>query len=518
MQNRRHEPRACRKTRIQGISSVTRRDFIKTASIAAGLAAQSTLSPRFLWAGKQIPPKAGNNVQGNAKAGSVFDQAEEQTVLYLDQIEQRLRAKLEKDDQPFSEELRMWFIHLSMLPVVSGLASDCLELLGDSKKARERLFFLMPLVRWMSEPFLFPVETQGTPQEQKKEIDKIFKLMSKMRTQGFTTTLDNVGDASLSPEDARAYREYYLALIRTFIAEKNEKELYMSLKLSALVHDLDAALGDGPTAQAKRREIKDSLSQLLQAAAKAPKRNIFLRIDMEEYAYKDLTLQLFRETVENNPAIVRGASGELRLGVVIQAYLRESAQDVRMLAEWGRSRNIRVPVRLVKGAYLDFERETAEEHGYPSPVWDNKPSTDANYEAVSAYLLLNRDALDPAFATHNIRTQAHAMALAQVYGLDPQAAPLQMLYGMGDPIKKVLASMDRPLREYIPAGSLARGLKYAGRRFEELAGSDNALAKTMRGDFSDLHSTAPVFTGKRDQADAEKVKAILEQALAGRKA
>ncbi len=513
MHNRRPRNAMRKKTWSQETSVINRRAFIKTAAIAGGMALQHSLIPQFLWAGKQIPPNPEDVLRDNAQAGGVFDQAGEQTALYLGQMERLLRVRLEKHDQPFSEDLRMWLIGLSMQPVISGWVSDSLELLGDSKKARERLSFIMPLVRWMSEPFLFPVETQGAPEEQKKEVDKIFKLMSRMKSQGFTTSLDNVGDASLSPEDAAAYQEYYAALTRVFIASKNTGELYMSLKLSALVHDLDAALGDGEKAGAKRREIVDALSRLLKTASRERKRSIFLRIDMEEYAYKDLTLRIFRETVENNPSTVYGASGELRLGVVIQAYLRDSARDVQILTDWARARNIRVPIRLVKGAYLDFEREVAAALGRPSPVWDNKPSTDANYEAVSAYMLLNPDAVDSAFATHNIRSQAHAMALAEAYGLSPDAAPIQMLYGMGDPLKEVIASMRRPLRAYIPAGSFARGLKYAGRRFAELAGGDNALAKTMRGDFSEINTAAPVFTGKQDKEDSAIVRKILEQAL-----
>ncbi len=491
-------------------SSFSRRNFLKAAAIAGGATLQNAVVPPISWADKQLP-----SVQdaSSGKKGGVFDQAEQQTLHYLAQIEKKLQRQLEKEDQPLSEEMRMWCIRLSMLPGISNLASDTLEYLGDSQSARDKLSFLMPLVRWMSEPFLFPVETQGSPQEQKKEIGKIFKLMAEMEGHGFTTTLDNVGDASLSAKDAEAYREYYAAIIRAFLETKTVSELFMSLKLSALVHNLDAALGEGKKAETKRLEIVDSLSRLLETASQAPDRNIFLRIDMEEYAYKDLTLRLFRETVEKNPSTVYDAKGGLRLGVVIQAYLRDSAGDVQELTDWARARGVRVPIRLVKGAYLDFEREKAAEKGYPSPVWDNKPSTDANYEAVSACMLLNLDAVNPAFATHNIRTQAHAMALAEAFALPPEAAPLQMLYGMGDPIKQVLASMGRPLREYIPAGSLARGLKYAGRRFEELSNSDNALAKTMRGDFSDVSSAAPVFTGKQDKKDAEKVRLILEQAL-----
>ena len=74
----------------------------------------------------------------------------------------------------------------------------------------------------------------------------------------------------------------------------------MSLKLSALVHGLDKALAKGPEGESKRREIAEGLSGILQDAAHAPGKNIFLRIDMEEYAFKDLTLDIFRQTVENN--------------------------------------------------------------------------------------------------------------------------------------------------------------------------------------------------------------------------
>jgi RHH-type proline utilization regulon transcriptional repressor/proline dehydrogenase/delta 1-pyrroline-5-carboxylate dehydrogenase len=218
--------------------------------------------------------------------------------------------------------------------------------------------------------------------------------------------------------------------------------------------------------------------------------------------------------VESNPSIVRNADGGLRLGVVIQAYLRDSASDVRDLIQWARSRNLRVPIRLVKGAYMDHERALASKQERPDPIWGNKQATDANFEAVSACLLLNLDAVVPAFATHNIRSQAHAMALAEAYGLPTETARIQMLYGMGDQIKHIIVAMGRSLREYVPAGSFARGLKYSGRRFDELASSDNALARTMRGDFSGEDGSAPTFSGKKNIEDSRVVRAFLEQSLA----
>ena len=239
---------------------------------------------------------------------------------------------------------------------------------------------------------------------------------------------------------------------------------------------------------------------------------------MEEYVYKNLTLQLFRETVEENRTATQGASGCLRLGVVIQAYLKDSAQDIKALSDWGRAQGLRVPVRLVKGAYPAHERELARREGRKSPVWNHKPSTDACYEALCGYMLLFPGTLVLAFATHNIRSQAHVMALMEALNLKPKATELQMLYGMGDPIKEVVVDMGYAMRDYVLAGSLFRGLKYAGRRFRELSGSDNALARTMRGDFGGVEGPPPyvVFTGDMDRADGAVVLEMFSKALRSR--
>lgn len=494
---------------------MTRRTFIKLAFVGFFWCTLNLLRGRSVLTGKVILPDVKRDDSVNGKAGSVFDQAEEQTRRILFEMQTSLRKRLANDPESFTDSLRMRLINMAMWPPIAPIAQDFLTYLGDNEQARKQFDFLMPLVEWMSTPFLFPVETGGAPDEQAKEADKVFNLMADLRNQGFSSTLDNVGDASLSPKDAQIYQKYYATLIRSFIDAGKGDELCLSLKLSALVHNLEAAIGSGETARAKQREISDAITNLLGLAAEAPDKTIFIRIDMEEYCYKDLTLQLFRKIIENNPSIAIDPKGASRLGLVIQAYLRDSAADVRDLVNWARPRNLRVPIRLVKGAYLDYERQVAAKQGYPSPVWDNKPSTDANYEAVSACMLLNLDAVLPAFATHNIRTQAHAIALAEAYGLPNEDARVQMLYGMGDPIKHIVVEMGRPMREYIPAGSLARGLKYSGRRFEELSNSDNALAKTMRGDFSGVDGSTPIFMGEQDIKDSRTVQDFLARAIEG---
>ena len=439
---------------------------------------------------------------------------ESSTGQYLEQIEERLGKSLKNNEPEFPDSLRNVLIKFSMLGPMANISSWTLEKLGDSKTARTCLFFVMPVIRWMSEPFLFPVETQGTSEKTGREIQRLFRFIAELHKQGFSVSLDNVGDASLSLKDANAYEDYYLTLIGQFAGTEEIDELCMSLKLSALTYDLEAAVASDGNAIAKQDEIKEKITKMLQVSSKVRDRRVFIRIDMEEYLYKDLTLKLFREIVEQNRNIALDDKGRLRLGVVIQAYLRDAAQDVRNLGAWAADQGFRVPIRLVKGAYLQHEREVAEEKKIKCPVWNHKASTDANYEAICGYMLQNLNVFEPAFATHNIRSQAHVMAIADLYNIDKSSFEFQMLYGMGDKIKDVILSMGYPMREYIPCGSLARGLKYAGRRFCELANDDNALARTMRGDFSVIDNT-PCFQGAEDIEDGREVMAIISKKISG---
>jgi len=448
----------------------------------------------------------------NAKAAFLED-IEQRTRTNLATIQSTLADRLEQDEPTSSEVWRTRCIRLSMWGPFASFSRWTLETLGDSARARSAFSFLMPAVRWMSEPYLFPVETSGTAEELAHDLDKIHSLMTRLRKEGVTLTLDNVGDASLTPAAAQTYWDYYTALIGDFTSQDRGPELYMSLKLSALARDLDQALAPGEAGQGKRDEIVARLTSLLQAASIASEKDIFLRIDMEEYAYKDLTLELFRQVVERNLALAAHPDGRLRLGVVIQAYLRDAAEDVDSLCAWARGLGVRVPIRLVKGAYLQHEREMARERDARCPVWNHKPSTDASFETICGYMLLNMDAIRPAFATHNIRSQAHVMALAEAFGVPKDAVEFQVLYGMADPIRKIIVAMGWPVREYVPAGSLARGLKYAGRRFEELSNSDNALARTMRGDFSGVSGEKPRFIGQEDQEDGQAVQQLFVESL-----
>src|SRR5439155_24006028 len=100
----------------------------------------------------------------------------------------------------------------------------------------------------------------------------------------------------------------------------------------------------------------------------------FINFDMESYAAKNLTLRLFK-TIFSEPEFATAP----QCGLAMQAYLRDSEANLRDIVNWSRTQGQRVTVRLVKGAYWDYETVAARQKGWPVPVFSHKAETDANF-------------------------------------------------------------------------------------------------------------------------------------------
>ena len=107
------------------------------------------------------------------------------------------------------------------------------------------------------------------------------------------------------------------------------------------------------------------------------------------------------------------------VGIVVQAYQPDAEAELRMLRDWVESRGAPITIRLVKGAYWDYEVLTARRLGWPEPVFLRKWQSDAMYERCSRFLIEHHDKLRPAFGSHNLRSLAHAIAAAEAAGVPP---------------------------------------------------------------------------------------------------
>src|SRR5205823_1644938 len=140
----------------------------------------------------------------------------------------------------------------------------------------------------------------------------------------------------------------------------------------------------------------------------------------------------------------------------------------------------RFAVRLVKGAYWDYETTKSRQNGWDCPVYLEKPESDANFETLTRLLLENESIVTSAFGSHNVRSIAHAQALAEQLGIDRSRFEFQLLYGMAGPIKRALVEMGYRVREYCPVGELLPGMSYLVRRLLENTSNEGFLRAKFR--------------------------------------
>jgi RHH-type proline utilization regulon transcriptional repressor/proline dehydrogenase/delta 1-pyrroline-5-carboxylate dehydrogenase len=191
---------------------------------------------------------------------------------------------------------------------------------------------------------------------------------------------------------------------------------------------------------------------------------------MEQFSFKDLTICIFQEIL-SEPAFRDWAN----VGIAIQAYLKSCRADLEGLAKWAAQRGTPVWVRLVKGAYWDYEVINATQNDWRIPVFTRKWQSDANYEECVRFLLERPACFRTAIGSHNVRTIAHALALAEHLKLPPRSFEFQLLYGMANETKTALVELGQRVRVYTPYGELLPGMAYLVRRLLENTANQSFL-------------------------------------------
>ena len=354
-----------------------------------------------------------------------------------------------------TRHLREYFTDVSRLPKAARLAmaGDPNSMVGKALAVGARWN-----ARQMAERFIAG-----------ETVPEVLKTVRGLRREGFAFTLDLLGEAVVSDAEAENYQRQYLDLIAGLSDAVNrwpENEptdtdhvgpiprVNVSLKLSALYPRFNPADPDGTY-----EGVAERLRPILRMAQE---RGAFVNFDMEQYAYKATTLDVARRVLTED---------EFRdwpdAGLVIQAYLRDAEQDLEDLRKWAEKRGTPVSVRLVKGAYWDYETVSAAARGWPVPVWTRKPDSDACFERCTEFLMAHHETLCPAIASHNLRSLSHAEACADALNVPDGAWEVQMLYGMAGEQAELFRDAGYRVRIYTPFGEAIPGMAYLVRRLLE---------------------------------------------------
>lgn len=229
-----------------------------------------------------------------------------------------------------------------------------------------------------------------------------------IQARGLHLTLDYLGESVRTMDEAAAATREYLRLVDVLVAAGVERNI--SLKLTQLGAGIDRA-----TCLDNMRRILDPAQQ----------HGFFVRIDMENSPWTDLTLDVFDALWQQQ---YRG------VGIALQAYLRRTEADVKRVNALG------ARVRLVKGAYKEP----------PSVAFPEKSEVDANFLRLTKLLL--DEGTYPAIATHDEALIAATRAHAAAHGIASDRYEFQMLYGIRRDLQASLVAEGYRMRVYVPFG------------------------------------------------------------------
>ena len=352
---------------------------------------------------------------------------------------------------------------------------------------------------------------------------------------GLAFSVDLLGEACISDREADEYQRKYLDLVENLprwvddfpANERSETDhlgrvprTNVSIKVSSLSPRTDPIAFESC--------IAGSMERIVPILEAAKKNGVFINFDVESHATKDLTIELFKRCCR---------AVDFDAGLAMQAYLRSGDADAADLIAWAKRENRVVTVRLVKGAYWDYETIHAEQMGWPVPVWATKRETDACFERMTRAFIDSTPTTSGegggvrlALGSHNVRSIAVGLAELERRGLPAEALELQMLHGMADPLKAAAVERGLRVREYVPVGDLVPGMAYLVRRLLENTSNeswlkagflDNATPEELlanparpraadgRGGFADGRETSAVdhggsANGREGSADVRK--------------
>lgn len=270
--------------------------------------------------------------------------------------------------------------------------------LSQSSTARKVLTGT-PLTRPMSRRFVAGETTQ-----------ELLAAVQEVNDQGLSATANYLGEAVTDRESARSAADTYLELMDAI--HRDELDAGVSLKFTQMGQDIDEGF------------LRENLDRLLERGRET---DTFIRFDMESSDYTEQTLDAF-ETLWDE--------GWRKIGVVLQAYLKRTAGDVRRMIDLG------APVRLCKGAYAEP----------PELAFQDMDRIRDNFIELMRPLL--SEGHEPAIATHDPILIDAVREHTAAEGIGPERFEFQLLYGVRRDLQQELLDEGYRVRVYIPFGEM----------------------------------------------------------------
>ena len=291
--------------------------------------------------------------------------------------------------------------------------------------------------------------------------------------------------------------------ILDFSVEGKEEEEHFNLALNKTLQNIDFArekpsvpfvvfkptgfgrfalyqkLTEGVTLNAgEEKEWQRVIERYDTACKSAFEKDVPLLVDAEESWMQDAVDDLLEEMMEKynkkKPIVFS----------TLQMYRWDRLEYLKNLYKRAGKKNFFIGMKIVRGAYMEKERDRAEDKGYKSPICVDKQATDDNYNAAIKFMI-NNEKLALFAGTHNEESSYLLMQLAKEKGVlkSDQGLWFGQLYGMSDHISYNLANEGYNVAKYLPYGPVRDVMPYLIRRAEEntsVAGQTSRELKLLK--------------------------------------
>ncbi len=254
-------------------------------------------------------------------------------------------------------------------------------------------------------------------------VENTLPVAAQLKSSGFSTTLDLLGEYISDPQLATQAKESYISLVRSIDASDGAIDKNISIKLSMLGQKIDESF------------CIDNLHEVLTVAKET---NTFVRLDMEGTDVTQSTVSIFEKV---------HADYSENVGIVLQAYLKRTTDDIARMCEMG------ARVRLCKGAYKEPAKLAFQ---------DMPTIRDRYLEHMEKLITTGRY---PGIATHDDILIAATKEFVRSNDIAPNRFEFQMLYGIRTDTQQAIASEGFGMRVYVPFGDM--WYPYFSRRLRE---------------------------------------------------
>ena len=296
-----------------------------------------------------------------------------------------------------------------------------------------------------------------------ESIGRCEDTIERLHQKGISTLLDYSAEGKESEADFDKSAKEVLKTVN--LAGKDNRIPFCVFKPTALIRSglLSKLNVHGQLNQAETEEWERGKARVRSICKAGFDKGVGVFIDAEESWFQNTIDGLAEEMMQEFN------KGKVVVFNTAQLYRKDRLEFLKSSFSKAQEDGYKLGMKLVRGAYMEKERERAQNQGYPSPIHDTKADTDKDYNLALDFCLENYPTIEIIAGTHNEQSSKHLVELMSSKSIksnDPNIY-FSQLYGMSDNIGFNLAAQNYNVVKYVPYGPILEVMPYLIRRAEE---------------------------------------------------